>query len=62
MKQTLEVRDRKLASVKTLRREYGISWSTLDRWKKMKFVSPVRLGRANYYDVQEVENRLLTGE
>ena len=63
MKDTLEIDGHKLKSLKLLREQYGITWGTLNRWTKLGFISPtVRLGRSNYYDVREIEKRILSGE
>ena len=63
MKDALEIDGRKLKSTKWVRTNFGISWITLNRWTEIGLIPPpVRLGRRNYYDQQEVEKRILVGE
>jgi predicted site-specific integrase-resolvase len=63
MHDALEIAGRKLKSTKWIRTNFGISWITLNRWMLVGLIPPpVRLGRRNYYDQQEVENRILLGE
>jgi predicted site-specific integrase-resolvase len=63
MKHTLEIQGRVYDSTRVFTETYGLSALTLWRWYKRALIPPpIRLGNRNYYERQQIEERLTTGE
>lgn len=59
MKETIEIKGRLYDSRQTLRERFGVSVTTLERWKAVGVLPmPLRIGRCDYYCRDEIEDRL----
>jgi hypothetical protein len=59
MKTTVELQGRHFDSRQALRDRFGVSASTVQRWKEKGWLpQPLCLGKAEFYDRQELEARL----
>lgn len=60
MKTEIEIRGRVYTAAALVQAKYGVSWNTWSNWEKSgKLPPPMRIGRRKFYDMEEVEAKLV---